>query len=158
MSHFFSHISWFQSLLLKKILIMLWTFVPDSTHRYLLLVCINSLSSWDITCIKLDLQMSVAPKNPQSLSVLFPIDSPAFFYSSRALIIPFLMVPVLTRILPRVIWGQTPSSEGSASVCGISQYAVNMGVHSGLVSKWDVWFELITCQGWLGGARQFTHS
>lgn len=79
--------------------------------------------------------MSVAPKNLQSLSVVFPIDSPAFFYSSRALIIPFLIVPVLTRILPGVIRGQTPSSEGSASVCGISQYAVNMGVHSGLVSK-----------------------
>lgn len=79
--------------------------------------------------------MSVAPKNLQSLSVLFPIDSPASFYSTRALIIPFLMVPVLTRILPGVIRGQTPSSEGSASVCGISQYAVNMGVHSGLVSK-----------------------
>lgn len=107
--------------------------------------------------------MSVAPKKLQTISDPFPIVSQVFFYSScaYALSSPFLSCPCLRESYLEFTRRQTPSSEGSASV-SVWNFSIcsehRCTVYTGLVSKWDVWFELITWQGSFGGSKQFTHS
>lgn len=81
--------------------------------------------------------MSLAPKKFWTVSDIFPIVLPVFFCSSRVLINPVLIVPMLTGILPGVHQGgkHPPAKAVQVWVCGISQYAANMAVYSGLFSK-----------------------
>lgn len=102
---------------------MLWTLRPDSTHRYLVLVYVNSLSKHNTYInIIIDDMYKIRFTNECCIHEITDSVSPfSYFrqYFSTVLVplsSPFLSCPCWRESYLEFTRGQTPSSEGCASV------------------------------------------